>query len=158
MQKTQHHYTAVVDESSIAILYKMHALSIMTYVRRQVVLREDAEDIVLEVFLAALEEKKLSQLEQQQQLAWLRSVANHKCIDYQRRAMRRRAVPLDEADETLFTDERHSPEQLVLRNEEDALLRKRLQQLPDHYQTVLQLRFAAGLHSAEIAQHLNKSD
>lgn len=149
------------DDSQIAKLYRQHALSIMIYVHRHVSSREDAEDIVLDVFLAALNQKNLvtlTNLDEQQQLAWLRKVAYHKCIDYQRRASRRTAVPLEEAGETLYSDERHSPEELTLRHEEDALLRERLHQLPEHYQTVLQLRFAGGLSCAEIAQHINKSD
>jgi RNA polymerase sigma factor (sigma-70 family) len=148
-------------DSQIARLYQQHALSIMIYVHRHVSSREDAEDIVLEVFLAALDQKNLvtlAYLDEQKQLTWLRGVAYHKCIDYQRRAMRRAVVPLEEAGETLFSDERHSPEQLALRHEEDTLLRERLHQLPEHYQTVLQLRFAGGLSCDEIARHINKSN
>ena len=109
-------------------------------------------------FLAALEENGLAQFSEQKQLAWLQRVAQYKCIDYYRRATRRPAVPLEEAFETLLTDERHSPDHLAERNEEDALLHQRLIRLPEHYQTILQLRFANGLRCIEIARHLNKSE
>jgi len=130
----------------------------MTYVRRHVPAREDAEDIVLEVFLAVLEHKELAQLSEPEQLAWLRRVAHHKFVDYHRRSARRSAVPLEEAADTLLTDEDAGPDQLAVRREEDVLLRERLTQLPEHYQTILQLRFANGLRCTEIAKHLNKSD
>jgi RNA polymerase sigma-70 factor (ECF subfamily) len=130
----------------------------MTYVRRHVPLREDAEDIVLEVFLAALEQKGLAQRSEPEQLAWLRHVAHHKFVDYHRRSTRRPAVPLEDAAETLLTDEDAAPDHLAVRREEDVLLRERLIQLPENYQTVLQLRFANGLRCTEIAKHLNKSD
>jgi RNA polymerase sigma factor (sigma-70 family) len=158
MQQRQRRATAALDDSPIARLYQQHALSMMSYVRRHVPSREDAEDIVLEVFLAALEQKGLAQLSGPEQLAWLRRVAHHKFVDYHRRSARRPVVPLDEAAETLLTDEDAGPDQLVMRREEDMLLHERLTQLPEHYQTILQLRFARGLRCTEIAQCLNKSD
>jgi RNA polymerase sigma-70 factor, ECF subfamily len=54
---------------------------------------------------------------------------------------------------------KHGPQYLAaLRNEEHALLRQRLGQLPEHYQMILQLRFANGLRCAEIASRLQKSE
>jgi RNA polymerase sigma-70 factor (ECF subfamily) len=158
MQQRQRRATAALDDSPIARLYQQHALSIMTYVRRHVPLHEDAEDIVLEVFLAALEQKGLAQLSEPEQLAWLRRVAHHKFVDYHRRSARRPAVPFEETDETLLTDEDAGPDHLAVRREEDMLLRERLTQLPEHYQTILQLRFVNGLRCTEIAKRLNKSD
>jgi DNA-directed RNA polymerase specialized sigma24 family protein len=49
---------AALDDAFIVRLYQQHALSLMTYVRRHVSSREDAEDIVLEVFLAALKRER----------------------------------------------------------------------------------------------------
>src|SRR5690348_12098880 len=158
MQQRQRRASVPLDDSPIARLYQQHALSLMSYVRRHVSSREDAEDIVLEVFLAALEQKGLGQLSEPERLAWLRGVAHHKCVDYHRRSTRRPAVSLDEADEALLTDEERGPDQLALRREEDAFLRERFAQLPDHYQTILLLRFARGLRCTEIARRLNKSD
>src|SRR6266567_2841928 len=71
-----------LDHSFVAMLYQRHAATILLYVRRRVFSWEDAEDIVLEVFLAALEqENKLSMLADTGQLAWLRRVAHNKVID-----------------------------------------------------------------------------
>jgi len=149
---------AALDDAFLVSLYQQHALSLMTYVRRHVSSREDAEDIVLEVFLAALKQLELSRLSEEKQLAWLQRVAYYKFVDHHRRAMSRPAVSLQAIAETLLADEGQSPDQLVLRNEEDALLRKQLGQLPEHYQMILQLRFANGLRCAEIASRLNKSE
>ncbi len=125
----------------LAALYQQHVLRLTTYVCGRVRSREDAEDIVLEVFLAALKQPELANLSSEKQLAWLLRVAYYKSIDHQRRAMQHPAVPLEEAEAALLTDEDQSPECLALRNEEDMLLRERLSQLPEHYQIVLQLRF-----------------
>jgi len=158
MQHKERQISSVPDDSPIARLYRQHALSIMTYVRRHVLSREEAEDIVLEVFLTALEQKGLARLSEEEQLAWLQRVAYHKSVDYHRRSARRPVVPLEETAGTLFADERYNPDQLAVRNEEDALLRERLARLPERYQAVLQLRFAYGLRCTEIASRLNKSD
>jgi RNA polymerase sigma factor (sigma-70 family) len=149
--------SALVDPL-LAGLYQQHALALMTYVRRHVPTREDAEDIVLEVFLAALTQQDLWQLSLEQQRAWLQRVAYYKWVDCYRHALVRSVVPLDEAPEQLLVDEAQSPELLAMRNEEHALLRQRLGQLPEHYQMILQLRFANGLRCAEIASRLQKSE
>ncbi len=158
MEYTQLRSIPAHEDAPVARLYQLHALSIMTYVRRHIHSREDAEDIVLEVFLAALEHTELPTLSEQKQLAWLQRVAYHKCVDYHRRSARRPAVALDGAAETLMADERQNPDRLAVRNEEDALLRERLNQLPEHYQAVIQLRFANGLRCTEIASRLHKSE
>lgn len=158
MADKQRRGSSTLEDSFIARLYQQHVFTLLAYLRRHVPSREEAEDILLEVFLAALEEKELAHFSEEKQLAWLQRVARYKCIDYHRRAKRRPAVPLEEAFETLLADERHGPAYLVERKEEDALLHQQLMQLPEHYQTVLQLRFASGLRCIEIAQRLNKSE
>ena len=128
--------------------------------RQHVPSREDAEDIVIEVFIAALEQKGASvfALNEQEQLAWLRRVAYHKCIDRYRRSVRRPTISLETTANTLFEDEHLSPEQVALRHEENALLHQGLSQLPEHYQTILRLRFANGLRCGEIGSLLKKSE
>lgn len=158
MQHGQRQSAAEPDDSPVSRLYQQHALSLMMYVRRHVPTREDAEDILLDVFLAAVEHQELAEYSEQRQLAWLQRVAYHKCVDYHRRTTRRPAVPLEDASAMLTADERQSPDHLAERSEEDALLYERLNQLPETYQQVLQLRFAQGLSSAEIARRLHKSD
>ncbi len=153
-------FTSLSHDTPIARWYQLHALSLMAYVRQYVPSREDAEDIVVEVFIAALEQKGFSvfALNEQEQLAWLRRVAYYKCIDLQRRSARRLAVPLEETAETFLEDERPMPDQVALRNEENELLHQRLSHLPEHYQTILRLRFANGLRCIEISRCLNKSE
>ena len=146
------------EHTSIAELYQRYWLILLSNIRQQVSTQEDGEDILLEVFLAALESNILVTLEEKQQLAWLRRVAQHKCIDYHRRSTRRPAIPLEAAVASLYEDEMLAPEQIALRREEQALLRNRLASLPDHQQEVLSLRFGEGLRCAEIARRTNKSE
>lgn len=147
-----------LDDSLVARLYQQHALFLMTYVRRHVPSREEAEDVLLDIFLAALEHPELERFSDQKRLAWLQRVAYHKCVDYHRRASQRLLMPLETATEVLAANEKLEPDQQAIRHEEDAILYRKLAELPAAYQKVLQLRFAYGLRCQEIARRLNKSE
>jgi RNA polymerase sigma factor (sigma-70 family) len=141
-----------------AALYDRYAHVIFAYVRLHMPSREDAEDLVLEVFLAALECDNLSGLAEDEKLAWLRRVAHNKLIDSYRRSTRRPIVALDQVAETLYDDEELTPEKVAQRNEEYTHLRATLQRLPILQQQLLRLRYGDGLRFAEIAVILNKRE
>jgi RNA polymerase sigma factor (sigma-70 family) len=148
----------ISDDTVLAELYRRHAQVLLTYIRRYVSTREDAEDVLLEVFLAALERNSLVSLGAGEQLAWLRRVAHNKCVDVYRRTLSHPVVPLESVAETLYEDENQAPERMVLRTEEHALLRRHLAQLSEQQQVVLCLRFTHNLRSSEIARQLSKSE
>jgi RNA polymerase sigma-70 factor (ECF subfamily) len=85
-------------------------------------------------------------------------VARNKVIDYQRRAVKRPAVALEEALDSPFDTDYFTPEQAAVNREELELLRARLSGLPELHQQVLQLRFGDGLRTKEIASKLHRSD
>src|SRR5258708_117323 len=95
------------DDSLCAHLYRCYAPGILAYVRRHLPTQEDAEDLLLEVFLAVLEyEPRLEALSEDQQRAWLGTVARNKMIDHHRWAGRRRFLPLEKAKDTLDAEEK----------------------------------------------------
>lgn len=147
----------VPDDSPVAQLYQRHARSVQTYLHRFVSSKEDVDDLLLEVFLAAMENPAVLSLREERQLAWLRRVARNKAIDHGRSAAHRRSTSLDEALH-IFDDARLEPEQVALRHEDEALLRRRIATLPALQQQVLRLRFEKNLLTKEIAQKLGKSD
>jgi RNA polymerase sigma factor (sigma-70 family) len=150
---------AIEAESPVATLYQRHAPAILAYVRKHLPCAEDAEDVLLDVFLAALEHDALFlRLEERQQLAWLRRAAHNKFIDYHRRAHRRPAISLELTTDSLFDDDEQAPEQVALRHEEHALLRERLAYLPEQQQEVLRLRFAADMRCIDIAKLLDRRE
>jgi DNA-directed RNA polymerase specialized sigma24 family protein len=57
-----------------AALYQRYAPAIFAYPLKQTASREDAEDLLLEVFLAAMERDNLSDLHEPEQRAWLLAV------------------------------------------------------------------------------------
>jgi DNA-directed RNA polymerase specialized sigma24 family protein len=81
MEHRQDQHVLALNNSFLAALYQRHVLRLTTYVYGRVRSREDAEDIVLEVVLAALKQPKLASLSSEKQLAWLQRVAYYKSID-----------------------------------------------------------------------------
>jgi RNA polymerase sigma factor (sigma-70 family) len=158
-EKMQHVQRPFPPEAAqIDALYRKHVQTILRFVRRRVDTLEEAEDIVLEVFTAALESQTLLRLSEQEQLAWLYRVASNKCIDRHRRATRRPTVSLDSVIENMYDDDEHEPDHIAIQQEEYLLLREHLTRLTEQQQEVLRLKFDDGLHSPEIARQLNKSE
>jgi RNA polymerase sigma-70 factor (ECF subfamily) len=119
---------------------------------------QDAEDLLLEVFTAAIENSGLLVLSEQEQAAWLQRVAHNKMVDLYRRQSYRQTLDLEHSTPMLFADDYSVPEYHVERQECYAELWYHISQLPVSQQEALKLRFLQGLSSKEIAQRLQKSD
>lgn len=155
----QQDLSTMTNPAPIATLYQRYAQSIFAYLRTHMSSREDAEDILLEVFLAALENGYFVTLPEQKQLAWLRQVARNKIVDYYRRSKLQQFVGLEQIAEVLYEEDSNlAPEQAVLQDEKNAKLRAVLRSMPPSQQEVLQLRFGRGMRCAEIATMLDKSE
>lgn len=147
------------EQSPATAFYQRHAQAVLLFLRNHLPVKEDAEDLLLDVLLAAVEKQTPLELPEAQQRAWLLHVARQKLIDHHRQVTRHPAVALDdEITASLFASEDHAPEQAALRREDHALLRERFASLPEQYQKVLWLRFAYGLRAKEIGEQLQKSD
>lgn len=147
-----------LDDPPTAILYQRFAPTIFAYLRLHTPSREDAEDVLVEVFLAALENNKFSLLGEKEQQAWLWRVAHNKVIDLYRRSLHRQSVALENVAEVLYDDDDLAPEQITLRQEEYTRLKIHLQSLSALQQEVLQLRFTNDMRCAEIAVRLGKRE
>ena len=145
-------------EPELALLYRKYAPGILTYVRNHITSQEDAEDLVVEVFLAAIESATFASLSEKAKQSWLWRVTRNKVIDLYRRSKTRQSVNLDNAAEYLFEDEQFSPENAALRQEDYMDLYAHLQSLPAHQQEILRLRFGQELSCGEIAAALSKKE
>lgn len=145
-------------ENALAELYQHYVSTLLNYIRRYVSVREDAEDILVEVFLAAHERGNLVDLREDERLAWLRRVAYYKCVDLLRRQRRYPTVALDTLMDALYEADERSPELVALYAEEHSLLRTYLSELTVPQQTILHLKFGQRLSGAEIARLLHKSE
>ncbi|GCF10796.1 RNA polymerase sigma factor [Dictyobacter arantiisoli] len=144
--------------TSLADLYDRYAYSIMNYVSRYLSTREDVDDVVLDVFLAALERQVWVSWSAGEQLAWLRRIAYNKVIDYYRRTSRHPSIDLERITSLLVDDEIYTPEYIAVRNEDYTLLRVHISTLSDVQQEIVRLRFGHGLSMKEIAHRLHTTD
>jgi RNA polymerase sigma factor (sigma-70 family) len=147
-----------LDNPSLAGLYQRFAPLLFSYIYRHTSSREDAEDLLLEVFLAALERPGFAVLSGKEQESWLWSVARNKMVDHYRRAARRPGVRLDLVLDDLYERDEYAPEHVMLRREEYARLHTYIERLPELQQEILRLRFANELRCGEIATVLEKSE
>ncbi|HEY0756906.1 MAG TPA: sigma-70 family RNA polymerase sigma factor [Ktedonobacteraceae bacterium] len=148
------------NHALVAQLYQRHAPAMLMFLCRQVPSREDAEDVLLEVFQAAVESETLPRLDESKQHTWLWTVARNKATDHYRHTRHRPifSMGLEEIAEVLDDDDASAPEVAALRQEMYAELRTHISSLPEIQQEILRLRFARGLKCSEIAQRLNKSN
>ena len=147
--------TAEFDASA---LYQRYAPSIFRYLRLHTPTREDAEDILVDVFLAAVEHDYFASLPDRDQQLWLWRVAHNKVADFHRRAARRPQVTLEAVADSCYFDDELAPEQMTLREEEYEELRATVGRLSAQQQEVLRLRFVDGLRCTEIATRMGKRE
>jgi RNA polymerase sigma-70 factor (ECF subfamily) len=96
LPKTQTNQCAAeAPDSPSEHLYALHAAAIFAYVRLYIAAREVAEDIVIDVFLSALENTHLLARGVEIQRAWLRKTAYYKIVDYYRLQNRCQLVSLE---------------------------------------------------------------
>ena len=138
------------------LLYDRFTLTIFTSICRHVSHKQDAEDLLVEVFLAAFNNEALAGLPAERQLAWLRSIARNKVIDYYRHLAVLNLLPLEQVLE--MEDTALSPEQSVEQQESYERLYVALERLSPLQRELLWLRYTKGLRFCEIAGILGKSE
>jgi RNA polymerase sigma factor (sigma-70 family) len=137
-------------------LYDRFALAIFTYLCQQVSNEQDAEDLLVEVFLAAFKSEELSSLSAGRQLAWLQRVARNKVVDRYRHLALLTLVPIEQASE--MEDGAPTPEQYTEQQENYEHLYRALEQLLPLQRELIGLRYRQGLRFIEIAGILEKSE
>lgn len=154
----QHKDADSLEHSLYAKLYRCHASKLFAYAYQQTMSREDAEDIVLDVFLSVLQNKRFPTFGAKKQEAWLWAITRNKVVDYYRRSARHQQVSIEWLEESLYEDDDLAPEQFSLKREEYLHLYSAMQALPELQQDVLRLRFGHGLKCEEIAPVIEKSE
>jgi RNA polymerase sigma factor (sigma-70 family) len=146
---------ATRDEGN-RLLYDRFTLTIFTYICRHVSNKQDAEDLLVEVFLAAFTNEALSSLPAERQLAWLRSIARNKVIDHYRHIALLNLLPIEQA--LAMEDTVLSPEQYVEQQESYERLYLVIERLSPLQRELLWLRYTKSLRFCEIAGILEKSE
>ncbi|HEY3994036.1 MAG TPA: sigma-70 family RNA polymerase sigma factor [Ktedonobacteraceae bacterium] len=149
---------AVAKQAREEAIYRRHAPDVFAYLLRHIPTYQDAEDLLVEVFLIVLEKLPSLTIDEQRLAAYARTIARNKMVDYYRQRGKRQIVSLEDVAETMYEPVHLSPEQRALAGEQIAHLHRIFKELPEQQQMVLRLRFIHGLHSREIAAHLAKSE
>jgi RNA polymerase sigma-70 factor (ECF subfamily) len=150
-------HKVAADDSPVARLYEQHGPALFAYLSHQMGSREVAEDVLVEAFVAALEMDRFVQMSEKEQVSWLWRVAHNKGVDAYRRSQVRRGLDLSVVAHYIDDKER-SPELVILQREASALLHSYLDRLPPGQRKAIQLRFAHGLRSSEIATIMGKRE
>jgi RNA polymerase sigma-70 factor, ECF subfamily len=148
-----------LDESIVFdCFYHNHALTVLRYLNAHLALKEDAEDLLIEVFQASFQDLTVQKLGFSGQQAWLLRVARNKLANHYRLGQQRTGIASidDFADILMADDIKELPEPFALRKEDHSRLMTHIGTLDALQQEVLRLRFAYGLQSGEIAARLNK--
>ena len=145
------------EQSAVQItLYDRHISALLPYLARLMASRQDVEDVLFDVFAAALTSQAFAHLTHEQQRAWLYRVARNKAIDHYRHHTALTIVPLEETRDS--QDEEPTPEQRFLRQERHVFLRQAIAQLTPLQQQLIHLRYQENLRLVEIAARLQKPD
>lgn len=143
-----------VQNDRKSALYDRFAATILAYLCQMVSNRQDAEDLLFEVFMAAFNNEMLSGLPAGRQLAWLRRVARNKVVDRYRHAARLTMLPLEQAIET--EDEGLTPQQHAEQQQTYECLSQAFAQLSPIQQELIRLRYGRDLRLTQIAEMFEK--
>lgn len=128
-------------------LLNAERVSVERYVRFRLHAREDAEDVLQEVYLASYQ--KFSQLKNRDSFkAWLISIARNKCNDYYRRKAALFEIPLDVLTEKELSDSRYGISEVYV-------VRDTWERLGDKDKQILYLYFWKEMPQTEIARLLH---
>jgi RNA polymerase sigma-70 factor (ECF subfamily) len=140
-------------QEALAQIYDRYFPRIYAYICYRTGRRQDAEDLVADIFTKvaeALEEGLFEWRHESSLAAWLFRIAHNAVVDHYRRASRQdEPVPLD--DLPALEANNLLPDDALLRKEQFRHLHRLLNSLPSRRQEVITLKFFAALRNSEIA-------
>lgn len=134
-------------------LYRIYAGPLLSFLATQVRRREDAEDLVGQVFLEAIRGIERFQGDAAAFRAWLFRIGRDRAVDLARRQSRRPEEPIEAAGDV--PNERGTEDEALAAIERRAV-RRAVMDLPEAQREVIALRLASGLSSGEIARVVGK--
>ncbi|MBI5928248.1 MAG: RNA polymerase sigma factor [Chloroflexi bacterium] len=141
------------DPAAIQTLYRQYFPRVFAYVAYRVGRKQDAEDIVSDIFLRAIE--YLGHFEYRGEgsfAAWLFKIAYTQVVNFHRIHSPQQPVPLEELPD--IQSDTLSPDSAILQKELFARLHHLITTLAPRRQEVITLKFFGGLRNQEIAELL----
>lgn len=139
------------NKEAFVVLYRKYVKSVYGFVYSKTGSREDSEDLTSEIWISIL--KSLPNFSADSTFkTWILAISKHKILDYYRKKYNINKLPLTEdifiAKEFDEEDETH---------QKDSKIKDILNQLPEKYSQVLELRFLKGYSTKEIAREMGLS-
>ena len=134
------------DPAAARTLEELFREPLLRFCRRYLGDLHETEETVQEVLVAALTDRA----QPDDLRAWLYRTARNRCISRLRRRQRRApggAMPPD----SQVVDSKRRPISFLVHQERHLLLSEAVEQLPERYREVVQMRYVEGLHRGEIA-------
>lgn len=143
---------AATDPAAFSELYEYYFPRMYGYVIYRVNDQHDAEDLVADIFLRALQGlERFDYRGEGAFAAWLFRIANNAVISLYRQRSREATTPL--SDEGLVTQQKE-PDTRLMHQEEAARLHQLVNSLSKQRREVISLKFFGGLRNQEIAEIL----
>jgi RNA polymerase sigma-70 factor, ECF subfamily len=144
------------DQQSVVELYKLYSSKILKYLTNHLPDDEDAQEILNDVFLDAID--SISMLKKNENLqAWLYKIAHHKTVDYYRKR-KIKSILLSQIPYLEIVDsEVHQPEFQFEKDKVRDKIESALKSLPDLYRKILTLHYEDKISVKEIAVILEMS-
>ncbi len=137
----------IITQESVSSLFDLHADMVYRIAVNIVKSREEAEDVVMDTFMALLKQQSFESGEHAK--AWLIRTAQNKSINVMKSGRINRNVPLDELLENILSSPATSSELDLL----DLVMR-----LPDKLKTTVYMFYYEDMTAAQIAQALDISE
>ncbi|MCO5184734.1 MAG: sigma-70 family RNA polymerase sigma factor [Anaerolineae bacterium] len=143
-----------LDQDALAEIHRLYYPPLYRYISFRVSDSMVAEDLTSEVFLRLLNALRDKHAPQNTIRGWLYGVAARVVVDHYRKMGKTDEIMLDER----VTSSDALPEEIVAQNLSAESLHAVIPNLTDDQQTVLALRFGAGMPIKQVADFLQKSE
>lgn len=140
------------DNAAFGILYDHYSKPLYRFIAVKVATREEAEDLLHEVFLSAW--RKLPSFKAQGFPfgSWLYKIARNRVIDHYRTKKQVSSIDDEDSPAHVLADSRASVEESIDSQLDLRTVSKALHLLTDEQREVIEMRFVSDLSPAEIAE------
>jgi RNA polymerase sigma-70 factor, ECF subfamily len=135
------------DQHAVAELYERHNRLLFGLILRILKEREEAEDVLQEVFLAAWTRADTYQASLGTPAGWLVRIARNRAID----RLRANSVRLRAIDESYSPPSAHGPEAHAVLGEQQSDVARALEALPVEQRALIEEAYFRGLTHSELA-------
>jgi RNA polymerase sigma-70 factor, ECF subfamily len=146
------------DTEAFGRLYDLFFPKVYAFVAAKVASKDDAEDLVSEIFVKLLDNLPKYQFTGAPFAAWLFRICRNELFDYYKKHGRTAVLSLDEAVEVKDHKDDLSPVKQAQHSELKEKVDQVMKTLSEKEKTIVQMKFYSGLNNREIAATLKMTE